>query len=62
MTPKELEEALYEYGNLMYRIGRMETDDKSSTKEYNKVVKEKEMLAEKFNQHFGTFCKKFGKD
>lgn len=53
-----LEEFVYEYGNVMYKIGRMETDGKDSSKEYNKLIKEKEMLVKIFDQHFGTSLKK----
>jgi hypothetical protein len=42
MSNKEFEEYIYEYGHVMYRIGRMETDDNSSTKEYNNMTKKKE--------------------
>jgi hypothetical protein len=56
---KELENAVYEYGHIMYKIGRMETDGKESSKEYNKLIKEKEMLVNFFDQHFKTSCKKF---
>ena len=55
---KEFENAIYEYGNIMYKIGRMETDGKDSSKEYNKLIKEKEMLVKIFDQHFGTSLKK----
>ena len=56
---KELENAVYEYGHIMYKIGRMETDGKESSKEYNKLIKEKEMLVNFFDQLFKTSCKKF---
>jgi hypothetical protein len=52
MTEKELEEKIYEYGHVMYRIGRMETDGNESSKEYNKFVKMKEMLTKEFDEHF----------
>jgi len=55
---KEFENSIYEYGNIMYKIGRMETDGKDSSKEYNKLIKEKEMLVKIFDQHFGTSLKK----
>jgi hypothetical protein len=54
MTNKELEEKIYEYGHVMYRLGRMETDDKASTKEYNKFSKTKEELSKDFDDHFNT--------
>lgn len=52
MNNKELEELIYEYGHTMYRLGRMETDDKASTKDYNKVLSQKEKIVEKFKQYF----------
>lgn len=54
MTNKELEEKIYEYAQIMYRIGRMETDDKASTKEYNKACKDREDLMKEFDSHFNT--------
>jgi hypothetical protein len=36
----------------MYQIGRYETDGKDTTKEYNKLVKQKENLKELFEDHF----------
>ena len=52
MTNKALEEAIYEFGAVMYQIGRYETDGKDTTKEYNKLVKQKETLKEAFEDHF----------
>jgi hypothetical protein len=52
MTNKALEEAIYEFGAVMYQIGRYETDGKDTTKEYNKLVKQKESLKELFEDHF----------
>jgi hypothetical protein len=41
----DLEEKIFEYGNVMYRLGRMETDGlDSSQKEYTKMTKRKEEL------------------
>ena len=54
MTNKELEEKIYEFGNTMYRLGRMETDDKESSKEYNKMHKLKEDLIKQFDNYFKT--------
>lgn len=58
MTNKELEEKIYEYGHVMYRLGRMETDEKESTKDYNKFCKMKEELVNEFNNHFNTSVSK----
>lgn len=52
MTNNELEELIYEYGHLQYRLGRMETDERSSSKEYNKTLAEKDKIVEKFNVYF----------
>lgn len=57
MTNKEIEEAIYEYGHVMYRLGRMETDDKASTKEYNKYCQMKETLVNNFVNHFKSDIK-----
>ena len=54
MTNKELEEKIYEFGQIMYRLGRMETDDKASTKEYNKFSKDREDLTKEFDEYFKT--------
>lgn len=59
MTNAKLEEMIYEFGNVMYRIGRLETDGRDSQKEYNKLVKQKEELTKSFDEFFGTFVKKF---
>lgn len=52
MQNKDLEEMIYEYGHIMYRLGRMETDGNASTKEYNKYSDMKEKLAKQFDEHF----------
>jgi hypothetical protein len=57
MTNKEFEEKIYEFGNIMYRIGRMETDDKAGMKEYNKLIKQKEEYMEIFNSYFKSSIK-----
>ena len=42
---KELESIIFEYGHVMYRLGRMETDGLDSTqKEYTKTLRRKEEL------------------
>jgi hypothetical protein len=35
----DIEEAVYEFGQVMYKIGRFETDGKDTNKEYNKLLK-----------------------
>jgi hypothetical protein len=57
MNTNELEELIYEYGHVMYRLGRMETDDKASTKDYNKTLSQKEKIVEEFKKHFKTSSK-----
>jgi hypothetical protein len=52
MTNKELEEKIYDFGEVMYRLGRMETDGNSNTKDYNKMCKRREELTEEFDKHF----------
>jgi hypothetical protein len=52
MNNKELEELIYEYGETMKHIGRCETNDKSSTKEYNKLVSQKEKIVSRFDSYF----------
>ena len=60
MTNKALEEAIYDFWATMYQIGRYETDGKDTTKEYNKLVKQKENLKELFEDHF-QYNNKVGK-
>jgi hypothetical protein len=52
MNNKELEELIYEYGETMKHIGRCETNDKSGTKEYNKLISEKEKIVSRFDSYF----------
>lgn len=54
MQNKLLEEKIYEFGQTMYRLGRMETDGKDTTKEYNKMVKLREELTKEFDEHFNS--------
>jgi hypothetical protein len=54
MTNKDLEEKIYEFGNVLYQIGRMETDGKDTSKEYNKMCKRREQLTDEFSSHFKT--------
>lgn len=48
----ELEEKIYEFGHVLYKLGRMETDEKSSTKEYGQFVKKREELTKFFSEFF----------
>lgn len=52
MTNKELEEKIYEFGHILYKLGRMETDGKDTTKDYNKMIKLREDLTKEFDKHF----------
>lgn len=59
---KKLEEAIYEFGYVSYKLGRYETDGKDTTKEYNKFSKEKESLMKFFDEYFGSSKKSIKKD
>jgi hypothetical protein len=52
MTQKEFEEVVYEFGHVMYRLGRLETDGRESDKEYNKYTKKKEELTKIIDEFF----------
>jgi hypothetical protein len=52
MSNKDLEELIYEYGEVMKHIGRCETDGKTGMKEYSKLVSEKEKIKDQFDHHF----------
>lgn len=54
----DIEELIYEYGETMKHIGRCETNDKSSSKEYNKLISKKEDLIKKFDMYFNNSKKK----
>jgi hypothetical protein len=54
MNNKDLEAKIYEFGQVMYRLGRMETDGKDTTKEYNKMVKSREELTKEFDGYFNS--------
>jgi hypothetical protein len=40
----DLEELIFEFANIMYKLGRLETDGKNTTKEYNQYCKKREEL------------------
>lgn len=52
MSNKELEEKIYEFGQVLYRLGRLETDGNDTSKEYNKMCKRREELTKEFDEHF----------
>jgi hypothetical protein len=54
----DIEEAVYEFGQVMYKIGRFETDGKDTNKEYNKLLKRKKELTEMFDEFFNSNLKK----
>ena len=54
MIDNELEELIYEYGHVMYRLGRMETDGNTTTKEYNKFCDMRDKLKKQFDEHFSS--------
>jgi hypothetical protein len=58
MSNKDLEELIYDYGQVLYRLGRIETDGKETQKDYNKLTKRKEELMNLFDNHFNCSSKK----
>jgi len=48
---------IYDYGETLKHIGKFETDERISLKEYNKLVDHKEKLVEQFNEHFNSNSK-----
>lgn len=50
----DLEELIYEFGHVSYKLGRYETDGKDSSKEYNKMDKRKEELKKIFDDYFAS--------
>ena len=54
----DIEETVYEFGQVMYKIGRFETDGKDTHKDYNKLVKRKKELTELFDEFFNSNSKK----
>jgi hypothetical protein len=59
MSKNILEEKIYEFGYVQYRLGRLETDGKESQKEYNQLTKKKEELTKFFGEFFESSIKKF---
>ncbi len=54
MKNTDIEELIYEYGHVMYRLGRMETDGNTSTKEYNKFCDMRDKLKIQFDEYFDS--------
>lgn len=44
MNLSDLADAYYTYGELNYRIGRMETDGQNGSKKYDKLVEERDYM------------------
>jgi len=59
MSNKELEEQIYEFGSVMYKLGRLETDGKETLKEYNQCCKKREELTKIFDELFKSKTKLF---
>lgn len=51
-SKNDIEEVVYEYGRVMYRLGRLETDGRESDKEYDKCLKLKEKLVKIIDEFF----------
>lgn len=49
---KTFDEKIYEFGHVMYKLGRLETDGKESTKEYNNFYKKREELTKEIDEFF----------
>lgn len=58
MNEKDLEELIYEYGSITYRLGRLETDERGSDKEYTKNLKRKEEIVKIFDEYLRKVIKK----
>ena len=52
MTNNDLEELIYEYGDVMKQIGKAETNDKIGMKDYNKLLSQKDKIVENFEAYF----------
>jgi hypothetical protein len=59
ISNKELEEQIYEFGSVMYKLGRLETDGKETLKEYNQYCKKREELTKIFDELFKSKTKLF---
>jgi len=52
ITSSNMEEVVYEFGNVQYRLGRLETDGRDSGKDYNRLMKRKEELGKIIAEFF----------
>lgn len=57
MTRRDIEEAFYTYGELNYKIGRMETDGLTGAKKYDKLVEERDYLRNSFEKWLANLQK-----
>ena len=57
MTRRDIEEAFYTYGELNYKIGRMETDGLTGAKKYDKLVEERDYLRNSFEKWLSNLQK-----
>jgi hypothetical protein len=57
MKFSDLEDAYYTYGELNYRIGRMETDGNTSGKKYEKLVEERDYMRDSLPKWLATLQK-----
>ena len=51
-TSKQIEEMVFEFAHVQYKIGRLETDGNDTEKEYNKLIKTKEELSKIIAEFF----------
>jgi len=52
INESNIAEVIYEFGNVQYRLGRMETDGRESDKVYAKLLKRKEKLGKIIAEFF----------
>ena len=52
ITSSNMEEVVYEFGNVQYRLGRLETDGRDSGKDYNRLMKRIEELGKIIAEFF----------
>lgn len=52
---KDIEDAFYTYGELNYRIGRIETDGTSSGKKYEKLVEERDYMRKSIGKWLASY-------
>lgn len=50
MNLLQLEELVYEFGDLNHRIGRIETDGSTSQAQYNKLVEKRDAMRQRIRE------------